>query len=310
MRFDQFLAACGLAPKSITAGKWQRCPTVTKPRKKNGSYKLSDDGQIGWAIDYAVHSEHQVWRAEGETEIKIDRAAIARRAAEERRMAEKATAEAIAHYRASNPLNGSHPYLADKGLAIDGCGGLRVNNNGSLIVPMFIGEKLTSIQSITPDGAKRFWPGAHTGGAWYQIGDNSLFTVIVEGLATGLRVYQAIKNCRVVVAFNAGNLMKVAQTLPKQGLAVVAADNDHETAKKIGINPGLEKAKEVADCIGVGFAYPDCVGTDWDDYAQERREEIMERECLKSRPMSDKDIAAKINAEIAIAIKRHARMMR
>ncbi|MGL4559601.1 MAG: hypothetical protein ACRCV5_19055, partial [Afipia sp.] len=193
MRFDQFLTDCGLIPKSVTPGKWQRCQTITKPHKKNGSFKLADDGLIGWAIDYAIHTEHQVWRADGDTAIKVNRAAMARRAAEEQREAEVATANAVRHYRLSRPLSGPHAYLMRKGLAIDGCGGLRVNNNGNLIVPMFVGDHLSSIQSITPDGEKRFWPGAHTRGAHYQIGDHHPLTVICEGFATGLRIYQAIR---------------------------------------------------------------------------------------------------------------------
>ncbi|MGL4559579.1 MAG: toprim domain-containing protein [Afipia sp.] len=135
--------------------------------------------------------------------------------------------------------------------------------------------------------------------------------MICEGFATGLRIYQAIRrDCRVIVAFNAGNLLKVAESLPKGGMAVIAADNDHETQEKIGINPGMEKAREAAEMLGIGVAYPECGGSDWDDYAQERREEIMERECLKSSPASGSVIAEKINAEIAIAIKRQARRLR
>ena len=105
-------------------------------------------------------------------------------------------------------------------------------------------------------------------------------------------------------------MRKVSETIKRQGMGVVAADNDHETAKKIGINPGLEKGLEAAELLGVGMAFPECIGSDWDDLWRERREEIMERECLKSRPMPDRVIAAKINAEIAIAIKRQAKRLR
>lgn len=307
--FHQFLTSIGLIPTSITPGKWQRCKTINHPRKKNGSFKLAEDGQIGWAIDYAVHAEHAVWRTESPVHVvKIDRAAIARREAQERREAEIATEMAIAHYRASNLLSGGHPYLEGKGLSVAGCGDLRIDKSGNLIIPMFIGDKLVSIQAITPDGDKRFFPGAKTAGACYCIG-NGLMTILCEGFATGLTLWQAIPTARIVVAFNAGNLLRVAEKLPRKGLAVVAADNDHATEKKIGINPGLEKAREAAEALGVGFAFPVCEGTDWDDYRQERIKAIKEVEELRKRPKPDKVIHAQINTEIAIALKREAKML-
>jgi putative DNA primase/helicase len=310
MQFADFLHSVGLEPREIVPGRWLRCKTVNHPRKKNGSFKLAEDGRIGWAIDYAIHAEHQVWHADGDQTIRVDHAAIAQRARQERIDTEKATEGAIAHYRQSRPLSGPHQYLEGKKLDVAGCGGLRVDAGGKLIIPMFIGDKLTSIQAITPEGDKRFWPGAKTGGAYYQIGSSDLLTVLCEGFATGLTIYQAIRNCRVIVAFNAGNLPRVAESIQRAGMGVVAADNDYETAKRIGINPGQQMGLEAATLLGVGMAIPSCSGTDWDDYRQERIEEIEEREAMKSRPMKAKDIAAKVCTEIAIAIKREARRIK
>ena len=309
MTFNDFLLSIGLMPKSVDAGKWQRCPTTNHPRKKNGHYKLADDGLIGWAIDYAIHADFLTWRPEGATAAKVDYAAIARREAKERREAEAATEAAIEHYRKSKPLNGTHPYLESKGLNVAGCGGLRVDDKGRLLIPMLVGDKMTSIQAITPDGDKRFWPGAKTAGARYVIG-SGMMTILCEGFATGLTLWRAIPTAQVIVAFNAGNLLRVAESLTRKGMMVVAADNDHGTQAKIGINPGIERAKEAAEALGVGYAYPTCTGTDWDDYRQERIKALSEVEALKRRPKRLADIEATVNTEIAIAVKREAKLVR
>lgn len=48
-----------------------------------------------------------------------------------------------------------HPYLERKGLSAVGTNALRVHGD-ALIVPVFWRDRLMSIQSITPDGQKRF----------------------------------------------------------------------------------------------------------------------------------------------------------
>jgi putative DNA primase/helicase len=308
MEFRSFLHSIGLEPRVIEAGKWLRCPTVNHPRKKNGSFKLAECGQIGWAIDYAVHAEHVVWQAAaGMPHIKIDHAAIAARRAAERTAAAQASAAALAYYTAADHLHGNHPYLAGKGLSVAGCGGLRVDQHGSLLIPMMIDGKLSSLQRITPAGEKRFWPGAPTSRAIYQIGGNALFTVICEGFATGLTVYQAMPQARILVAFNAGNLSHAAGYLTGCGVAVIAADNDHETFQRININPGLNAAKIAADSAGIDIAYPTCTGTDWDDYRQERTAALAEAATLSMQRRGGKDIHAVVATEIAMALKRKAR---
>ena len=311
MEFRDFLLSIGLLPRAIEPGKWSRCATVTKPKKRNGSFKLADDGRVGWAMDYAVHSDWCVWRPESVIEAKIDHAEIARRRESERVARERASEAARAHYAASKPLNGPHPYLERKGLSVRGCGGLRVDAQGWLVIPMWVGREISSIQRISPEGDKKFWPGAPVGGAVYLIGARSGLDVLCEGFATGLTLFQSIPNCRVVVAFNAGNLLDACRYVDRLGLAVVAADNDHATQAKVGFNPGVEKAQEAADRLGVGVAFPSCSGSDWDDFRQERYEALAEREALRLRAsVRGKDIQSVIANEIAMAVKRQARRVR
>ena len=164
------------------------------------------------------------------------------------------------------PLNALHPYIAKKGLQALGCAGLR-QMDGLLVVPVVHGQWVVSIQTISADGEKRFWPGAPVkSGAFVMARNGAALTCVCEGLATGLAVYQAVRSASVVVAFDAGNLLPVVQRLKPTGAVVLCADNDHGTQARRGVNPGLEKARNAAELIGAGVAYPQGIeGTDWAD---------------------------------------------
>ena len=110
--------------------------------------------------------------------------------------------------------------------------------------------KLHSLQTITPDGEKRFK--GRMKGCYHAIGskpDDML--VIAEGYATGASIHEAT-GWPVAVAFNAGNLGPVAMALHKAYPAltlVMAADDDHHQTEG---NPGLTAARQAALAVG-GF---------------------------------------------------------
>lgn len=271
--FIEFCRACGVIPPlAIEPGRWVRCPTLTHPRKKNASVKLAEDGGAGWVHDFSAMSEPALWKPEGDSRAAVMSAdEIASRQAQRRRELVKATMEARAAYEAAKPLRNGHPYLAAKGLGMAGCFGLRVDDRGALVVPMWYKGKVLSIQRITPEGSKWFWPGATTKGASYTIDRHgATLTLLCEGLATGLTLFGAANNSRVVVAFNAGNLEHVATSLTVTGLCAVCADHDRETAERLGRNPGLAAAQKAAQILGAGVAIPECQGTDFDDMRSER----------------------------------------
>ena len=309
MQFEQFLLSMGLIPRHIEPGKWTRCPTQTHPRSSNGSYKLADDYQVGWAIDFAVQSEPLMWRAENTQAPRIDYSAIAKRrriAEMERQAASKKAAE---YYMACEPVRGSHPYLDAKNLSMTGCYGLKRDKSGDLVVPMLIGKKLSSLQKICMDGTKRFWPGAVTKSATYTIERaGAPLTILCEGLATGLSLYASIPTCRVVVAFSSGNLVPACESIPRRGLAVVAADNDHHTAARIGVNPGVRAANQAAEIIGCGVAVPQCNGTDWNDFYNERTDALREAEASKRRQKTFADVAREVDSEMRALVMRHAKL--
>ena len=100
--------------------------------------------------------------------------------------------------------------------------------------------------------------------------ERAAVTGLCEGLATGLAVYQCVRNATVIVCFDAGNLLPVVQELRPTGNVILAADNDIGTLARRGFNPGLDKARNAAELIGAGVAWPD--GIDGTDYADMLRE--------------------------------------
>jgi len=272
--FRDFIASLGITPPNeIVPGRWHRCGTLAKPRSKNGSCKLSEDGSVGFVQDFATMAEPCVWRQLGATkQTELSQEEIRSRVEAKRRELIAATKEARAFYESCKPLTGSHPYLAAKLLGVEGCSGLRVDRRGDLVVPMLIKGSLVSVQRITTDGTKLFWSGATTNGTSYIIDrDDATITLVCEGLATGLTLYGAVPSSRVIVAFNAGNLARAVVHCAVSGLCAVCADNDSETEKRIGKNPGVDGALKAAEVIGCNVVTPLCEdgGTDFDDWRQE-----------------------------------------
>lgn len=315
MTFEDFARAAGLLPRTIAAdGRWRRCPTEDHPKTRNGSYKLAADGLIGWVQNHAVHTDGPLtWRpdvAEPAAPV-LDYQAIRRRNEADQARRAKAIQGARAFYAACAPLIGGHPYLAAKGLDMAGCRGLKRDRDGWLVVPMMAGGGVQSVQRIAPDASKRFWSGAPTAGASYTIERaRAPLTVLCEGLATGLALFAAVPTARVVVAFTAGNLVAVARQLPRQGMAVVAADNDHATEERTGSNPGLEAGREAAAVLGCEAAAPDgIIGSDWADFRQEAAARVGAAIYGKRR-MSESDIRRTVDGEIARSLLRSARYLR
>jgi len=146
-----------------------------------------------------------------------------------------------------------HPYLkAKRVLPL----GIRQRNK-VLLVPLSDTESnLWNLQIIYPDGAKRFLKGARKKGLFCQIGEVSDHLYICEGYATGATLHMYYdKNAAVFVAFDAGNLKPVAESLllkyPDCKI-IIAADNDCWGRRNIG----LEKGRAAAAAVGGELIYP------------------------------------------------------
>lgn len=275
MTFEQALRMAGLRPREVVAdGRIRRCPTESKPGKRNGWFVLHPDGRGSWG-DWTSGSGEALghWKDEHAT-AQAQSPEVARRLAEQRHRERQQRVQAMRSARdfwgRCRPLSRLHPYLERKGLSPMGCAGLR-QHDGDLVVPVLNGEWLVSVQTISLAGVKRFWPGAPVkGGAHVIDRPRAAVTCIVEGLATGLAVYQSVRHARVVVAFDAGNLLPVVDRMRPTGSVVICADNDHGTQARRGFNPGIEKARNAAELIGCGVAYPtDLEGSDWADMLAE-----------------------------------------
>lgn len=73
------------------------------------------------------------------------------------------------------------------------------------------------------------------GGAYVSDRPRVAVTAVCEGLATGLAIFQSLRMARVIVAFDAGNLIHAVGQLRPTGSVVICADNDHGTEAKRGL---------------------------------------------------------------------------
>jgi len=144
---------------------------------------------------------------------------------------------------------------------------------GMLIVPVHGADgKLASLQLIQPDGAKMFLPNGRMDTGHFAVGDVNKPgpLLIAEGYATAATVHE-LTGAPVVVAFNAGNLGKVAELYraqhPKRAI-YIAGDTDREKVS----NVGRTKAEKAAAAIGGKALFPvfpdGAKGTDWNDLAK------------------------------------------
>lgn len=291
--FYTVLTASGFVLDRVVAdGKWHRVKTTDKPKHRNGAYLMRLDGSVAWFKNWATDQNFNTWHREGEVSPaakRINDAAVL--AAQHRAAAYQA--DQIKHIRtyfAGLPLlRGGHPYLTGKELDMRGCTGLRVDGE-LLVVPVMRDGMVMSLQTIAPDGKKLFKTGCPVKcGVFLLDRPQAVLTCFVEGLATGLAVYQSINQCRVVVCFDSGNLVEVARHYQGRGLGVVCADNDWQTATRIGMNPGLVAGFKAAELMGCGMAYPeDIEGSDWADaiteFGEDARRWVNRKIMLKALP--------------------------
>ena len=248
--FDEWSGtdADGYKPKDVRS-TWQSVraaggvtiATLIHLAKQNG-FTLPMDGAAPRATAAQAHRARE--RAE----------ARAREQAEQTRRHCEAASSALVLWKACEPVAEFH-YLTVKGIKPHG-----VRFNGaSLVVPVRdTSGTLYSLQTIGPDGEKRFMPGGRVRGCYHAIGRPSGRLIVCEGYATGATLHEATGGA-VAVAFNDGNLQAVAVALRAKYpclTIVVAADDDWKTAG----NPGLTAARQAAQAVGGKVAVPDFTG--------------------------------------------------
>ncbi len=304
-QFAQALRDAGLLVKGapLMDGQLHRVPVEGDHGKdRSGAYKGHLDGRPAGFIQNFKTGAKVNWKANGRVAAlnPQDRVQLAAEAAqklhdrtqERERLQERTAEQADALWTAAVPVQ-AHPYLTAKGVAshglreggagqtimVDGRDGKprEASISGQLLVPVRdAGGKLTSLQFIRQDAGKMFMPEGRVDGGHHVIGDptRSGPLLIAEGFATAATVHE-LTGHTVIVAFNAGNLGKVAEAyrerFPDRAI-YIAGDTDRERAAEGKPNVGWVKAKEAAAAIGgqaIFPAFPDGVkGSDWNDLAQ------------------------------------------
>jgi putative DNA primase/helicase len=255
MTLENSLATYGLLTNQlIMDGDLHRCGTTRKPKDKNGWYIIYDAGKAAVFGNWEHGDGYEKWRGEGVSDVdwykiqaRIDEAKLKR----EEQFDIKA-AEAIAYINSCS-RDGFSDYLKNKQIYPHG---VRFDGNCIVIPLQDATGKIWSYQKIYGDGSKYFMSGGKVSGCYYLIASRNIakdeLVIVCEGFATGASIHQETGS-PVVVAFNAGNLKKVADSLVFRNLTI-AADND-----KSGV--GEKYAKE----SGYKWIMPDKEGCDFND---------------------------------------------
>jgi putative DNA primase/helicase len=263
-QFKDAIAAAGLIPPDVihADGKLHRFSASGKRGDDTGWCVLHLDDvpagvfgcwRLGITETWCGKPDTQLTQAEREVHRQRIKAMQAQREADQAERQQAAATEAAKRWQEAKPCT-QHPYLTTKGVQAHG---VRIDAAGALIVPMRdTAGTLHSLQTITPDGEKRFLSGGRVKGCYLAIGKPKGGRLIVcEGYATGASIHEATGEA-VAVAFNAGNLGSVALALRTKYPTLkitVAADDDYRTDG----NPGITKATAAAQAVGGCVAVPD-----------------------------------------------------
>ncbi|MBA3508086.1 MAG: DUF3987 domain-containing protein, partial [Betaproteobacteria bacterium] len=296
-KFRDAIRAAGLSPPdTIEPGRFHRFPGDGKRNgNKAGWCKLFDDGRGGIYGDYStglsqtwqVEHAHSLTPAERETFRRKVAEAKAQAAAKRQAEHEQAACIASERWLAAAPARPDHPYLVAKGVKPHG-----IRQQGDvLLIPMRNASgELRSLQTIAPNGEKRFPHGGQVEGCYFSIGKPDRVLCIDEGFATAASTHEATGHA-VAVAFTAANIEAVAVALRAKLPAVriiVCADDDYRTAA----NPGIQKATNAARAVNGFLAVPEFGderpdgATDFNDLARHRGADAVGR-CIANARAPD-----------------------
>lgn len=255
-------AAVGIEPPKnrLVPGRWVRTDSKGKNGKNDAAVKLDPDQRGGICYNYqtAQGRRFDVTGA-NDNAVKVDPKVEARRKAREAHSeAERAEVQLVCERIVRACRQDVHPYLKAKGfpdelgLVIDdprecfptGALGellrktMPEGDGPFLIIPGRIGGKVTTVQFITPEGAKKNIFRGVMGGASHRIASGPR-TWVCEGIATALSVRAALRflgvQATVLSAFSASNVAKVAEGIAG---AIIAADHDKPVDTLEGLGAG------------------------------------------------------------------------
>ena len=301
-QFKNAMREAGLEPPAsiVADGEFHRFSTNGRPTDSAGYYILHGDGLPAGHFGCWRTGISQDWRADtGEELTPEEKREYARQMQinREKKKAEKQKHKAQARQKAeekwinAKPETGAHKYLLNKDVSAHG---LR-SDGFNLLVPMRdTNGMLHSIQTIDPNGGKKFLFGGRVNGCYYPIGKPNGVLCIAEGVATGASIHEATGHA-VAVAFNSGNLKPVAQALRKKLpniKLILCADDDVNTEG----NPGITKATEAAKAVGGVVAIPDFGdnrpegATDFNDLHQHNGLEAVQASFKATKSVEDEKV--------------------
>lgn len=253
--FAQAIEAAGLMPPEIVHadGQLHRFSPTGKRSDFAGWYVLHEDGlpagvfgcwRTGLTETWCSRAESILTQGERYTMRQRVKDAKALRDAMLLQRRKEVQVKAVEQWEAAHsPAH--HPYLGAKDIQP-----YNLRADGSmLLVPMRDANgTVHSLQTIAPDGSKRFMAGGRVHGCYHSVGSPNLAIVVGEGMAT-MHSLHAATGLAVAAAFSSSNLLPVAQALSRKFPAlpiVLAADDDHATEG----NPGLTAARAAALAVG------------------------------------------------------------
>ena len=272
-QFRQAIATAGLTPPEtiIDDGKIHRFSTTGKPRDDSGWYILHNDSMAagvfgGWRegmqSSWCAKSDTAMTETEREAYRQRIRAMQVQRDADTAQRHQAGATEAARRLKAATPCT-QHDYSKRKGIKLHG---VKIEGDKLLIPARDTAGTLHSLQTIAPDGDKRFLSGGRVKGCYHSIGKPNGSLIVCEGYATGASIHECTGHA-VAVAFNAGNLDAVALALRAKYPAlkiIMAADDDYQTDG----NPGITKARAAAQAVAGLVAIP-VFGADRPDKAKD-----------------------------------------
>jgi putative DNA primase/helicase len=262
MHFLDFCRLHGiLVDREPPIGVWKRYPTEDKRHHRNGAVKFM--GDHAFVQNHATETEISVWHSESDSAIDPNKARRAVEAAAWDIRQKQQEAARKAGFILHQCQIGYHPYLERKGFKDEQGNVWKTEDGLLLVIPMRVGHQLVGCQIIREDGEKKFLGGQRTSNATFTF-DNKGDHIVCEGYSTALSVRAAMKALKrrytLHVCFSAGNVIKVAATLPR---GYVIADHD-----KLNPFTGTRAGHEVVKKVGWPYFMPEQEGMDFNDLHQ------------------------------------------
>lgn len=286
--FKKAMLDKGLIPPDIIEyNKINRFPGIDKKiSNKAGWYYFSEDENYGMFGDWSSDLK-EFWFAENKhrnnSEIKKHLSKKFKQVQEERDKKNKIAAlTAQQTWDNANNCSRDHSYLLKKSIKPINI----KSTDKNLIIPLYEGKRIVSLQYINPQGNKWFLKDGKTKGAYFKIGDikNSSTIYIAEGYATGCSIFDTLKQ-PVVICFSVYNLLPVVTAILKdfpQKEIIICSDNDRSSSQNIGLIKAQEVAKKFDLKIAVPFFKKESQGSDFNDLLLEEGNDIVRKQLLSA----------------------------